>query len=215
MGVWNRLRWRTRHLETRLKSPNRRRELRAVGAADDRDVYRNQDNSSRSCHRKEGIADDEQRHIEDVSAGEELPAMVKNASRAQLFLFSAATNNPHRIHYDREYAAVEGHPDVLVHGPLQGAWLHQFVAEWAGPKGRVSGLSWQNRARAFPESDLTFRGRVTEIEASCVLESMGKDASGAVNHATHGGLPPAASSRERIAAFSSAFEGKDAPPRRA
>ncbi len=75
-----------------------------------------------------------QRVIEDVSVGDEMPPMVKNASRAQLFLFSAATNNPHRIHYDREYAAVEGHPDVLVHGPLQGAWLSQFVADWAGPE---------------------------------------------------------------------------------
>ena len=104
-----------------------------------------------------------QRHLEDVAAGEELEPMVKNASRAQLFLFSAATNNPHRIHYDREYAAVEGHPDILVHGPLQGAWLSQYVADWAGPRGNVLALSWQNRARAFPERDLTFRGRVTGI----------------------------------------------------
>lgn len=123
----------------------------------------------------------EQRYIEDVSIGDELPVMVKNASRAQLFLFSAATNNPHRIHYDREYAAIEGHPDVLVHGPLQGAWLHQFVAGWGGPKGRVLGLSWQNRARAFPESDLTFHGRITAIEGDvAVLEVSEEDASGAV-----------------------------------
>jgi len=122
-----------------------------------------------------------QRFIEDVRAGEDMPPMVKNASRAQLFLFSAATNNPHRIHYDREYAAVEGHPDVLVHGPLQGAWLHQFVAEWAGPRGKVTGLSWQNRARAFPESDLTFRGRVTGVEGSTVtLEVWEEDSEGAV-----------------------------------
>lgn len=122
-----------------------------------------------------------QRHIEDISVGDELPVMVKNASRAQLFLFSAATNNPHRIHYDREYAAVEGHPDVLVHGPLQGAWLHQFVAGWAGPGGRVTALSWQNRARAFPETDLTFRGRVTGIEGDvAVLELAEADSTGAV-----------------------------------
>ncbi|MCZ2109114.1 MAG: acyl dehydratase [Dehalococcoidia bacterium] len=102
------------------------------------------------------------RYFEDVQVGEELAPMIKNASRVQLFLFSAATNNPHRIHYDREYAAVEGHPDVLVHGPLQGAWLYQFVADWAGPRGRVLNLASQNRGRAFPESDLAFRGRVTE-----------------------------------------------------
>lgn len=121
------------------------------------------------------------RTIEDVTPGDSLPPKVKNASRAQLFLFSAATNNPHRIHYDRAYAQAEGHPDVLVHGPLQGAWLHQFVAEWAGPAGRVVALSWQNRGRAFPERDLTFRGRVAEVVGDEVgLEVWEEDASGAV-----------------------------------
>jgi len=122
-----------------------------------------------------------QRFLDDVKPGDELPAMVKNASRAQLFLFSAATNNPHRIHYDREYAATESHPDVLVHGPLQGAWLSQFVADWAGPKGRVLTLGWQNRGRAFPERDLTFRGRVTAVEGDEVaLDVWEEDDTGAV-----------------------------------
>jgi hydroxyacyl-ACP dehydratase HTD2-like protein with hotdog domain len=111
-----------------------------------------------------------QRWIEDVAEGDEMPVMVKNASRAQLFLFSAATNNPHRIHYDREYAAVEGHPDILVHGPLQGAWLQQYVRDWAGPAGRVLNLGWQNRARAYPERDITFRGRVRAVSADGHVE---------------------------------------------
>ena len=122
-----------------------------------------------------------QRYFEDIAAGDELPPMVKNATRAQLFLYSAASSNPHRIHYDREYAAVEGHPDVLVHGPLQGAWLAQFVGDWAGPAGRVLNLSWQNRARAFPERDLTFRGRVTAAADGIVdLEVWEEDDTGAV-----------------------------------
>ena len=122
-----------------------------------------------------------QRHTEDVTMGQEMAPMVKNASRAQLFLFSAATNNPHRIHYDREYAAVEGHPDVLVHGPLQGAWLSQFVTEWAGQAGRVLGLSWQNRGRAFPERELTFKGRVTAVaDDEVTLEIWEEDENGAV-----------------------------------
>jgi len=121
------------------------------------------------------------RSIEDVKTGDLLPPMVKNASRAQLFLFSAATNNPHRIHYDRAYAESEGHSDLLVHGPLQGAWLHQFMSDWAGPNGRVLALSWENRGRAFPERDLTFRGRVTEVRADEVtLEVWEADDTGAV-----------------------------------
>ncbi|MBO0821361.1 MAG: MaoC family dehydratase N-terminal domain-containing protein [Nocardiopsaceae bacterium] len=36
-----------------------------------------------------------------------------------LFRFSALTYNGHRIHYDRDYAtAVEGYPDLVIHGPL-------------------------------------------------------------------------------------------------
>jgi hydroxyacyl-ACP dehydratase HTD2-like protein with hotdog domain len=121
------------------------------------------------------------RFIEDVKPGDALPPLVKNASRAQLFLFSAATRNPHRLHYDRAYAKLEGHDDILVHGPLQGAWLHQFVRDWAGPRGRVLALAFQNRGRAFPERDLTFRGRVTSVDGDVVaLEIEEGDDSGAL-----------------------------------
>lgn len=123
----------------------------------------------------------DQRYIEDVNPGEALSPLVKNASRAQLFLFSAATHNPHRVHYDRAYAKLEGHDDVLVHGPLQGAWLHQFVRDWAGPRGRVLALAFQNRGRAFPERDLVFRGRVASVDGDVVaLEIEAVDDTGAV-----------------------------------
>jgi len=123
----------------------------------------------------------EERFVEDVGIGEELPPLQKNASRAQLFQFSAATFNPHRIHYDRDYAKVEGHEDILVHGPLQGAWLHQFVRDWAGPRGRVLGLGFQNRGRAFPERDLVFRGRVEAVDDDVVtLEVWEEDDTGAI-----------------------------------
>jgi hydroxyacyl-ACP dehydratase HTD2-like protein with hotdog domain len=122
-----------------------------------------------------------QRFVEEVSVGDELEPRVRNASRAQLFQFSAATHNPHRIHYDRDYARVEGHDDVLVHGPLQGAWLHQFVRDWAGPRGRVLSLGFQNRGRAYAERDLTFRGRVHAVEGDEVtLEVREEDEAGAV-----------------------------------
>jgi hydroxyacyl-ACP dehydratase HTD2-like protein with hotdog domain len=122
-----------------------------------------------------------QRFVEDVRAGDELEPLVKNASRAQLFQFSAATHNPHRIHYDRDHARVEGHEDILVHGPLQGAWLHQFVRDWAGPHGRVLSLGFQNRGRAFAERDLTFHGRVHAVEGDVVtLEIREEDEAGAV-----------------------------------
>ena len=102
--------------------------------------------------------------VSDVTVGDELPVMAKNASRTQLFLYSAASFNPHRIHYDRAYAEFEGHTDILVHGPLQGAWLTQYLTDWCGPSGRLTGVKWQNRASALPEVDLEFHGRVLSVD---------------------------------------------------
>ena len=47
-----------------------------------------------------------------------------------------------------------------MHGPLQGAWLSQYVTDWAGPRGRMLTLTWQNRRSALPEHDYVFRGTV-------------------------------------------------------
>ncbi len=117
-----------------------------------------------------------QRLLGDVVVGEELDSEIRNASRAQLFLYSAATHNPHRIHYDRDYAATEGHADIIVHGPLQGAWLSQYVTDWAGPRGRMLTLTWQNRRSALPEHDYVFRGIVRDVEGDVVhLEVWAED----------------------------------------
>ena len=102
--------------------------------------------------------------VSDVNVGDQLPVLHKNASEAQLFLYSAASFNPHRIHYDRAYAEFEGHADILVHGPLQGSWLTQFLTDWAGPRGRLTNVNWQNRASAFPNVDLEFHGTVTAVD---------------------------------------------------
>ena len=99
-----------------------------------------------------------------VQIGDELPKMKKQASEAELFLHSAASFNPHRIHYDRAYANFEGHDDLVVHGPLQGSWLTQFVTDWAGPRARLLSIEWQNRASAFVGDELIFAGTVTAID---------------------------------------------------
>ena len=100
-------------------------------------------------------------HIDDVAVGDVLPPAIRQAGRTQLFLYSAATWNPHRIHYDTDFARSEGHVDVIVHGPLQGAWLTQYLTDWMGPLGRLVSAGWQNRASALPDEDLTFSGTVT------------------------------------------------------
>jgi hydroxyacyl-ACP dehydratase HTD2-like protein with hotdog domain len=99
--------------------------------------------------------------FEDVEVGTELPPLAKVPTTIQLFRYSAVTWNAHRIHYEREYALKEGHPDVLVQAHLHGAFLAQMITGWAGPRGRLVSFGWSNRARAIPGDTLTCTGRVT------------------------------------------------------
>lgn len=99
--------------------------------------------------------------FEDVNVGTALPALVKVPTTVQLFRYSAVTWNAHRIHYEREYALREGHPDVLVQAHLHGAFLLQMIMSWMGPRARIVSFGWSNRGRAVPGDTLTCTGRVT------------------------------------------------------
>ena len=63
-----------------------------------------------------------------------------------LFRFSAATGNAHRIHYDLPYARdVEGYPALLVHGPFTAAKL----ADLAAQDGKLASFAFRASAPLF------------------------------------------------------------------
>ncbi|WP_374026218.1 acyl dehydratase [Mycobacterium sp. HNNTM2301] len=91
-----------------------------------------------------------------------MPDLTVTVDETQLFFFSAATYNGHRIHYDKDWArTVEGYDDVLVHGPLQAALLGRAIGDWIGGRGRLLSFSVQNRAVAHPGQALSFGGTIT------------------------------------------------------
>lgn len=100
--------------------------------------------------------------FDDVTPGDELPELTVTVDETQMFFFSAATYNGHRIHYDKDWArGKEGYDDILVQGPLQAALLARAITDWIGGRGRLVGYSVQNRGVAFPGQPLTFGGTVT------------------------------------------------------
>jgi hydroxyacyl-ACP dehydratase HTD2-like protein with hotdog domain len=104
----------------------------------------------------------EQLCYEDVEPGTAVTPLSVAVTEAQMFFFSAATYNGHRIHYDKDFARdVEGYDNVLVHGPLQAALLSRALTDWIGGDGRLVAFSVQNRAVAHPGQELTFGGVVT------------------------------------------------------
>lgn len=105
----------------------------------------------------------EQLCYEDVETGTAITPLTVTVNETQMFFFSAATYNGHRIHYDKDFARnVEGYDNVLVHGPLQAALLSRALTDWIGGDGRLVAFSVQNRAIAHPGQELTFGGVVTD-----------------------------------------------------
>lgn len=97
---------------------------------------------------------------DDIDVGEQMRSLTVTVDKTQLFFFSAATYNGHRIHYDNQWARSEGYDDVLVHGPLQAALLARAIGDWIGGRGRLVSFGVQNRATALPGTPLTFGGVV-------------------------------------------------------
>ncbi len=70
---------------------------------------------------------------------------------ANLFRFSAATFNGHRIHYDRPYAVeVEGYPDLVVHGPFLAARLAALAAR----RGPLASFEFRAAAPCFVDQPI-------------------------------------------------------------
>jgi 3-methylfumaryl-CoA hydratase len=68
-----------------------------------------------------------------VAPGPEPAGELWAPNRVDLFRFSAATYNSHRIHYDAPYATgAEGYPDLVVHGPFTASKLCELATRLAG-----------------------------------------------------------------------------------
>ena len=95
-----------------------------------------------------------------MSVVETIGPLQRTPDRLQLFVFSAATWNTHRIHTDPDYAAREGYPDVLVQSHLHACFLMRSLRDAVVPEGgRIVRFAWQNRHFAVPGDVLTCEGR--------------------------------------------------------
>ncbi len=75
----------------------------------------------------------------------------------ELFRYSAATFNTHRIHYDQSYATqAEGYPDLVVHGPLIATRLCAFAAKVA--EGDLANFAFRGEAPSFVGQELRLTG---------------------------------------------------------
>lgn len=90
-----------------------------------------------------------------------------------LFRFSALTYNAHRIHYDADYATgVEGHPGLVVHGPLLALLCFEVPRRYA-PRQRVTQLSFRARSPVYVGQRCTVTGGPRDD--GCAMQVTGPD----------------------------------------
>ncbi len=91
--------------------------------------------------------------------GEPLRAVFR-ADSVALQRFSAATSNPHRIHYDHPYVtSVEGYPGLVVHGPLLLLAMLELI-RLDLPALLVTGVSFRAQAPVFAGDAVGLAGEV-------------------------------------------------------
>lgn len=99
-----------------------------------------------------------------IEPGMDIPTITRNPTSVDLFKFSAAAWLLHRIHYDVPFTTEhDGHPGLLIHGPLQGTYMLQAVQWWLGVEVRPITVSYRHSAPAYLGDTLECGGTVTSV----------------------------------------------------
>ena len=89
--------------------------------------------------------------FEDVQVGDVLSSLDKGPlTPMHLMRWSAAMENWHRIHYDRDFTVEhEKLPERLINGSLKQQFILQLLKDWAGRSGWVWKVSFQFRGMSL------------------------------------------------------------------
>ncbi len=103
-----------------------------------------------------------QLYYEDVSVGQEVPALKKSVNTVNITMYLATVWLMDRIHFDHPFATQRrGLPDVVAPGNMAGDYYVQLLTDWAGEKGGLRKLSIQFRNFMIPGDTLVCGGRIT------------------------------------------------------
>ena len=107
-------------------------------------------------------------YFQDIEIGASLPELSKGPmSVAHIVRWSAATENWHRIHYDRKYAVEHDElPDVVVNGSWKQHVLLQLLTDWLDESGWVYRLKFRFLDMNLPGDVFAAWGKVTEKRMS-------------------------------------------------
>jgi acyl dehydratase len=101
-----------------------------------------------------------QPYWEDVSVGDELPAVELAINPKRLHLQTSGSQDWYPVHFDAKFAAKGGHPDVFVNTGFLQAALVRVITDWMGDAGFLRRLRFEMRRQHRPGDTMVCRARV-------------------------------------------------------
>jgi acyl dehydratase len=101
------------------------------------------------------------RRWDEIQVGDELTVLELPMTATRIVAGAIATRDFMPVHHDRDYANVQGAPDIFMNIISTNAYCSRFLTDWAGPDAMVKHLAIRLGVPVLPRSTLRFTGTVT------------------------------------------------------
>jgi acyl dehydratase len=98
-----------------------------------------------------------------LHVGDEIPAMVIEVTPTRVVAGAIASRDFMPVHHDRDYANVQGAPDVFMNILSDTAYCSRFLTDWAGPDAMITNLAIRLGVPVFPGHTLTYTGSIVAL----------------------------------------------------
>jgi acyl dehydratase len=99
--------------------------------------------------------------LDDVSVGQELPALNYKVTATTVVLGALATRDWRPMHHDKDFAVERnGTQDIFLNTPNQAAWFERYLTDWTGPHGRLARVTFRMKGSVFPGDTMALNGVV-------------------------------------------------------
>ena len=99
-----------------------------------------------------------------VTVGDVLPTLEIPMTATLIAAGAIATRDFMPVHHDRDFAAVQGAPDIFPNILSDTGYCSRFLTDWAGPEAMVKRLAIRLGVPVFPGQTLTYTGTVSAVD---------------------------------------------------
>ena len=128
------------------------------------------------------------RTFESIAVGDELTPLVIDVTASVIVSGAIASRDFMPVHHDRDYANMQGAPDIFMNILSDTGYCSRFLTDWAGPDAMITRLAIRLGVPVFPGHTLTYTGSVTALSregevgvvevAFCAMNDLGEHVSG-------------------------------------